>query len=167
MSKEQLELAYCVIVAGEGHSITFRRLEQPNNEYKIRPYRFKDDELAKEADGCLFEIKPHGSTRVVKIIDEEFSVLQTAIKGKGWCLTRNPEGEVTAWEVGEDMDENPQMEMSKGWAYCWIAGREDLEVLDLSQPPFDPKVEIVIEEGADTLPEKFWIKHLFLKTKDY
>lgn len=154
---EELGIKHRVTVGGEERPIKFGEVVRPTGEYEIRTYRF-EDEYGQEADGYLFAIKPGGSTRVVKITDPEFTVEQIAVRGSGWLLALNPEGEMIRLEVGGDVKENPLVKMSKDWSYCWIANPSGngLEVLNVDRPPFNPDVEIVLDFEDQRLPSNFW-----------
>ena len=152
------------VVIGElAHPIKFGDVLQPNAEYTIRTYTFEGIK-GTTADGCLFEIKPHGSTTVMRVIDETVRIQEIAVKGRGWFLGINPNGDVITQEVGDHLEENPLVEQFKGWIGVWIAGEEGLEVLDVTEPPFNPVMETPVERADQTIPPEYWEQYDGLKT---
>lgn len=144
-----------VSIDGKAHPVTFGENFRPNNEYNIAAYSFSD-ELGKKSDGCVFEINPRGSTRVMKITDANLTCQRIAIKGSGWFLGVSPEGEVISYELNATSEENPLIQLSNGWVDCWIAADEGIEVADVSTPPFKPEMEKQIPLDDASLPPKFW-----------
>jgi len=147
---------------GVEHPLSFGERFSPNTEYTIAAYSFTD-EKGKESDGCVFEIEPRGSTRVMMITSKELSCQRLAIKGDGWFLGVNPEGEVVHYRLDSKKEENPQLELHKGWVDCWIAGDEGMEVADVSTPSFKPDMEREIKLDSSELPLGFWKQYKKLK----
>ncbi|HSX40897.1 MAG TPA: hypothetical protein VLF68_04790 [Candidatus Saccharimonadales bacterium] len=147
---------------GTEHPISFGGVEEPNQEYKIRTYSFPG-EKGKEADGCIFEIKPFGSTTVMRVVDD-VHLREIAIKGNGWFLGVDADdGQMVPYEVGEDVVENWEVQQKKGSVGVWIAGKDGLEVLDITEPPFSPKMETPVERDDQNLPSGFWERYDELK----
>lgn len=144
-----------VTIGNNIHPIKSGETIEPTEEYKIHTYTFLGEKGAK-ADGCVFEIVPRGSTTVMHVIDETARSQEIAIKGKGWFLGINPKGEMTIQEVGEHMVENPLIEQWKGWIGVWIAANTGMEVLDVTEPPFNPSMETPVKRDNQTIPSNFW-----------
>lgn len=147
------------------HPISFTENFKPNNEYTIKSFIFTDSK-GEKSDGCVFEIKPRGSTRIMKIIDENLECQRIAIEGSGWCLRTNlndPNHEVEVYELNADDETNPLIELCQGWVDCFIAGDDGMEVADISTPKFDPKMEKNIPDNSSELPEFFWTTYKELK----
>jgi hypothetical protein len=151
-----------VTIAGKDHPIEWGEVIQPTPEYEIKEYRF-EDELGQEADGCLFVIKPGGSTRVARITDPKFRVEQIAIEGSGWLLVQNRGEPTQCLEVREPAAQNPVLSMGKDCSYCWIAGEAGLIVLNLNRPPFNLDAEIIVDADSSQLSSDFWDKFHELK----
>ena len=152
-----------VTIGNDTHPIKFGEIIQPTKEYKINTYAFLGEKGIK-ADGCVFEIVPYGSTTVMHVTDEAAKSQEIAVKGKGWFLGINPEGEITVQKVGENMIENPLIEQWKDWVGVWIAGSTGMEVLDVTEPPFNPSMEISVKKDDQTIPSEFWKTYDRLKT---
>jgi len=149
---------------GVEHLVSFGGRFSPNTEFTIATYSFSD-EKGKESDGCVFEIKPEGSTRVMMVISKDLSCQRIAIKGSGWFLGVSPEGDVVHYRLDSKKEENPQFELHEGWVDCFIAGDEGMEVADVSTPQFNPEMEREIMLDSSELPPEFWklykeLKHL-------
>lgn len=144
-----------VTIGTNTHPITFGEIIKPTEEYRILTYTFLG-EKGTRADGCVFEIAPHGSTIVMRIIDETTKSQEVAIKGKGWFLGIYPDGEMIVREVGENIVENPVMEQEKGWVGVWVAGDAGMEVLDITEPPFNPSMETPVKRDDQNIPSNFW-----------
>jgi hypothetical protein len=144
------------------HPISFGERFSPKEEYTIADYSFTD-EKGKASNGCVFEINPYGSTRVMKITDPELTCLRIAIKGNGTMLRVSPDGEVFYDDLKANTEENPLIELKQGWVDCCIAGDEGMEVADISTPPFKPEMETEISVGDSTLPPEFWKMYKELK----
>lgn len=151
-----------VMIGADTHAIAFGEIIKPTKEYKIHTYAFLGEKGTK-ADGCLFEIIPHGSTRVMRVVDENVNMQEIAIKGKGWFLGIATKGDISVREVGENVNENPVIEQQKGQIGVWIAGDAGMEVLNITEPPFNPSVETLVERNDPTIPPKFWEKYDSLK----
>lgn len=152
-----------VSFGGRMHPVTFGEAQQPEPaSYDILPYTFQD-EKGNQADGCLFEIKPFKSTTVMRVTDETVHMQEIAIKGHGWFLGINPAGEILVQEVG-DLAENPLIEQRKGWVGVWIAGKDGMEVLDMTAPPFNPSMETPVKREDPAIPAIFWGEYDRLKT---
>ena len=126
--------------------------------YVDKPYVFLDEKRA-EANGVLVEMEPLSSTKVLRVIDKNVKFQDIAIKGSGTFLAIDPEGKIITIEVGKHLeDKNPVVECCGGWVFCWIAGEKGLEILDVTEPPFNPEMEKEIKRGSaeDNLPAKFW-----------
>lgn len=149
-------------IDGKYHPISFGEEFRPNSQYNIALYSFTD-EKGQESDGCVFEISPRGSTRVMRIIDENLTCDRIAIKGSGHFLGVSPDGEVVDYELNSESDENPLIEISKGWTECCIAGDDGIEFADVSTPKFDPKMEVEVPFEDSSLPVEFWKKYKELK----
>lgn len=152
-----------VKIDDEVHPVSFGEIIEPNPEYKIRTYSFQG-EKGTQADGCVFEITPHGSTTVMRVVDGSVRLQEVAVKGHGWFLGINPEGQTIIQEVGEIRAENPLVEQANGWVGVWIAGLEGLDVLDITEPPFKPSMETAVERNDQTVPSAFWDKYDALKS---
>lgn len=142
----------------EKHPISFGEKFKVNNEYEINLYSFTD-EKGKDSDGAVFEIEARGSTSVMKITDPNFACERIAVKGNGWFLGVSPEGEVVTYNLDADFSngkKNPQIGLSSGWVDCFIAGDDGMDVVDVSTPPFDPKMEEKISINSPDLPPLFW-----------
>lgn len=144
-----------VSIDGQTHPISFGENFRPNDEYNIAAYSFTD-ELGKKSDGCVFEINPRGSTRVMRITDENFTCQEIGVSGRGWFLGVNPSGEVILYDIQANSEENPLVNLSKDWVVCWIAGDERFDVADVSTPPFKPEMEKEIPLDDFSLPPEFW-----------
>lgn len=144
-----------VSIEGKTHPISFGENFRPNNEYNIAAYSFTD-ELGKQSDGCVFEIKPRGSTRVMRIVYPRLTCQRITIKGNGWFLGVNPNLEVITHRLDASSEENPLIELSQGWTDCWIADDDGMEVADVSTPPFKPEMEKQIPLDGPSLPPEFW-----------
>jgi len=150
-------------VGDDTHPVSFGEVIEPNAEYKIRTYSFQG-EKGTQADGCVFEITPHGSTTVMRVVDESARLQEVAIKGSGWFLGVNPEGQVIIQEARWHEEENPLVEQMNGWVGVWIAGAEGLEVLDVTEPPFKPSMETSVVRDDQAIPPDFWEKYDVLKS---
>lgn len=140
-----------------------KTIDGSTKDYKIHPYTFLG-EKGTRADGCVFEIFPHGSTNVMRVIDETSKSQEIAIKGKGWFLGVSPDGEMIVQEVGESVIENPLIEQWKGWIGVWIAGDAGMEVLDITEPPFNPSIETPVKRDDQNIPSNFWETYDNLRT---
>ncbi len=156
MIELSIDAGYKNVTIGKNiHPIKLGEVINPTEEYAIRTYTFLG-EKGEKADGCLFEIIPHGSTTVMQVIDETAESQEIAVKGRGWFLGINPEGEMTVQEVGDNIVENPLIGQRKGWVGVWIAGSTGMEVLDITEPPFNPSMEISVKRDDQAIPSKFW-----------
>jgi hypothetical protein len=144
-----------ITMNGESRPVLFGKPEKPNSEYSILPYKFTD-EKGQEADGCVFEISPHGSTTVMRVVNEDVRIQEIAVSGSGWFMGMSPDGEMIVQEVGEKVDENPIVDQTKGWVGVWIAGENGMKVLDITTPPFNPSMEVAVKREDDKLPQDFW-----------
>jgi hypothetical protein len=144
-----------ITIDGTSHPILFGEADKPNAEYSILPYKFTD-ETGEQADGCVFEIAPHGSTTVMRVVNEHVRIQEIAVSGSGWFMGMNPEGEIIAQEVGENVDENPIVDQTKGWVGVWIAGENGMKVLDVTTPPFSPSMEVAVKREDAQMPQDFW-----------
>lgn len=151
-----------VQIGSDIHSVSFGERFSPNEEYTIADYSFTD-EKGKVFNGCVFEIKPYGSTRVMRITDSELTCQRIAIKGRGKMLRMSPDGEVFCDDLNANTEENPLIELKQGWVDCCIAGDEGIEVADISTPPFKPEMETEIPLDDSTLPPEFWRMYKELK----
>lgn len=155
MTKIEFKERSTVLIDDQLHQISFSEGFGPTNEYKIVPYVFTD-EKSKSSDGCVFEIEPRGSTRMMRITDADFTCQRIAIKGSGWFLGVNPDGEVVEYKLNSNSKQNPEIELTKGWVDCWIADDKGMEVADVSTPPFRPEMEEEIYLNDPSLPVEFW-----------
>jgi len=130
----------------------------PSKGYVDRPYVFLDEKRA-EANGVLVEMEPNAATKILYVVDQNVRFQDIAIAGSGWFLGIKPNGEIINMKVGEHLqDKNPVVEHGANWTFCWISGPEGLEILDVTEPPFNPEMEKEIKRGSaeDNLPAKFW-----------
>lgn len=125
--------------------------------YRDRTYTFTD-EMGKEANGVLVEFEPGAATPVIKVVHDEVVFKDVAIEGAGWFLGIEPGGDVVSYEVGPKAEINPLIKYGQGWVFCWISGSDGMKVLDVTTPPFQPSMEIIMEEDSPELPQTFWQK---------
>lgn len=144
-----------VTIGKNVHPIKFGETLEPTKEYKIHTYTFLGEKGTK-ADGCVFEIAPHGSTRVMLVVDEKVDMEEIVIKGKGWFLGIDSTGDMGVREVGEDMIESRNIEQKKGQIGVWIAGDTGMEVLNITEPPFNPSMETPVKRDDPNIPSEFW-----------
>lgn len=129
-----------LVIGDQIHPIELGEIITPNREYSIHTFQFKD-ERGRNSDGALFRIKPGGSTRVQRIIDDAYTSEKIAFKGSGTFLGISPEGTVKELPLDASHEENPLVIIGPGWVECWVAGQEGLEVVDVSTPPFREDME--------------------------
>lgn len=138
----------------------------PNKGYVDKPYIFLDEKKS-EANGVLVEMEPYSSTKILRVVDKQVKFQDIAIKGGGWFLGINPEGNISVIQVNEFLeDKNPLVEYGAGWTFCWLAGGRGLEILDVTEPPFQPAMEEEIPLWSNQLPEEFWENELFYSLPD-
>lgn len=139
----------------------------PVNGYRIELISFTD-EIKGIKDSCRFIIPSHQSTRTQHIVgDVEFR--DRVIGGSGVFLAVDPEGRVLRMPISQS-DSKTEVVYGKGWTITWVAGKGDLEVVQLSTPAFQPEMEEEVKPG-DTevsrtlIPTEYWRKYEALKKK--
>jgi len=145
-----------VQINGEQHPIKWGDVYE-HEGWRDRTYTFTD-EKGEEANGVLVEFEPGAATPVIKVIHDEVKFEDVVIEGSGWFLGIDPEDNVVCYEVGPNAEINPVIVYGQRWFFCWISGPDGMKVLDVTTPPFQPSMEIIIEEGSPEPPQEFWKK---------
>lgn len=128
-----------------------------NYEIKLWEFTTEDGQgVETNSDGCLFVIEPYSSTHAMKIVKEGYKSQRCVVKGSGWYLATNfGNGSIEWVRVSADDENNGMVEMPVGCVDCWIADENGMEVVDISEPRFQPDFEVEQHE-EDAQPSAFF-----------
>lgn len=110
--------------------------------------KFTDPETNDQMDAALITIEPNHSTPIQHWTGPRIFI-ETAVKGKGYWLGLNPDGETVCYEFDGDQEESQLVVYGKGWTGSWIASETGLEVLEICVPPFEPDGTVLVAEPTD------------------
>lgn len=163
-----------IIFKGEHIDVEDTEVFSPSVEYTIKSFIFIDAIRGPVSDGCEFEIRK--STRVMTLVEEEYSCNRVCTEGKGYYLGLDPQGEIVCYELGPHLgdDRNPVLTLEYGWTDCYIAGDQPgvTHVIDISTPPFRPNFEKEVPVGAESnalgvrIPSEYWHYYHTLRSGD-
>ena len=110
--------------------------------------KFTDPEADKQMDAALITIEPNHSTPIQHWTGPRIFI-ETAVKGKGYWLGLNPDGETVCYEFDGEKNEPQLVIYGQGWTGSWIAGETGLQVIEICVPPFEPDGTVLVAEPTD------------------
>lgn len=110
--------------------------------------KFTDPETNDRMDAALITIEPNHSTPIQHWTGQRIFI-ETAVKGKGYWLGLNPDGETVCYEFDSEANESQLVTYGKGWTGSWIAGETGLEVIEICVPPFEPDGTVLVAKPTD------------------
>lgn len=114
------------------------------------------------ANGARFVLEARASTRGMRYVDRNLQSVRAVTRGSGWYLGVMPSEQLVLHKV--KADEDMTIGLSRGSVDCFVADERGMEMVDISWPPFEPKMEVEVERGDLDIPDKFWtIKELLEK----
>lgn len=123
--------------------------------FTIDAYVYRD---RKDADGAVLKFEPGSYARVLQVA-HGWRFEDTVVKGSGWFLASDLDGKIKVRRVSAGENLSPIV-YGDGMVTTYIAGKEGLEIHEMSTPPFDPEItEIeVLEKSSEgqLLNPKFW-----------
>ena len=152
-----------VSARGYEGDIEYTEWEEVVPGVRCKTWEFKDVD-ASEKDGALIEIQSGVRTPIQYVETDKAVFNEVPLKGKLIFVSLSPQGELSAYKVDMNQDDNSyMMEVKKGWLMSWYACKDQpaCEVLEYEEPGFSqiklPTVETGVKQIGNTpIPDKFW-----------
>lgn len=106
-------------------------------------------------DGAYFDLGPSQRTNVVEV--RETCIVQEKVeKGDAWLLTMpSVDSHVRDIKYRHVFAGDSPIDCSTGVS-VWIAGKHGAVIENITEPPYQPSMERVIEEGETGISQTFW-----------
>lgn len=134
--------------------------------YRIETFIFLG-EKGENADGSLFVIDPHKTTRVVRIVKDGVLFQDAPIEGNGWFLGISHDGEIVCYQFKNADKTGFMIEYKKGWVMVWVAGDKGLKVAEINEPKYSSDSEEEVSPEDQSIPPNFWEILRSLKQGNY
>ena len=90
------------------------------------------------ANGARFVLEARASTRGMRYVDRNLQSVRAVTRGSGWYLGVMPSEQLVLHKV--KADEDMTIGLSRGSVDCFVADERGMEMVDISWPPFEPKM---------------------------
>lgn len=119
-----------------------------------------------DCDGAVLKFGPRSYARVLRVA-EGFEFTDVVVRGDGWFLSHGVDGKVAVRRMMAGRTLSPNV-YGNNMVTTYVAGKDGLEIHEISTPPFKPEVtEVEVEEGSpegQALNSQFWQVYKFLRS---